>query len=92
MSLANAAKATGQHYPDGKDEECPIRTGGHKSYLLQQLFVVLSSLACVEFTPACAFFVLYGDERVSPALVTAASLDGVRNYCVICGTRTACFE
>lgn len=37
-------------------------------------------------------FVLYGDERVSPPPVTAVSLDGVRNYCVICGAGMACFE
>lgn len=92
MSPANAANETGHHSANGEDEQRSIRTGGRKSYLLQQLFVVLSSLVCVAFTLVCVFFVLYGDERVSPPLVTAASLDGVRNYCVICGTRMACFE
>lgn len=39
-----------------------------------------------------ALFVLYGDEGVSPPLVTVILLDCVRNYCVIYCTRVACFE
>lgn len=38
------------------------------------------------------FFVLYGDECVSPPLVTVILLDCVCNYCVIYCTRIACFE
>lgn len=86
VMLANAANDAAEQ------KQCSITTGGPNPFLLRQLFVVLPSLVCVELTPVRVFFVLYGDERVSPPLVTAASLDGVRNYCVICGTGMACFE
>lgn len=66
------------------------------------VFVILSSAVCGFYISgvlhvcvcvrALALFVLYGDERVSPPLVTVILLDCVRNYCVIYCTRVACFE
>lgn len=68
----------------------------------RRVFVILSSAVCGFYISsvlcvcvrvcALALFVLYGDERVSPPLVTVILLDCVRNYCVIYCTRVACFE
>lgn len=53
-----------------------------------------SAFFCLFVCCVCVnvVFVLYGDECVTPPLVTVILLDCVRNYCVIYCTRIACFE
>lgn len=62
--------------------------------LSSRLYGCYFRFSCLLCTCVCVnvFFVLYGDECVTPPLVTVILLDCVRNYCVIYCTRIACFE